>query len=279
VVGVVSAILIKLPRATGSLVYFWLGAVLIMYMPLFGYQHGRTFHYWAYVLPASSFFLLSSRRALLAMAGFGAYAVAMEGLVSGPRDLLPFAFSYGLVALFVYSYAWLSERFGWLLRQASETDALSGCYNRRVFGEDMARVAGDAEATGALLLLDIDRFKSINDQHGHLAGDRVIAEVAARIRQALPEGARCFRYGGEEFAVLAPDLAVADAESVGARLRAAVNADLIADLRVSVSIGVAAYVGGAHAVDALTQADQALYAAKRGGRDRVVVAPLRPPET
>jgi diguanylate cyclase (GGDEF)-like protein len=271
IVAAASAVLWRLPRALGSQVYFWLGTLLIMYMPLFGYAHGRTFHYWAYALPASLFFLLSARRMLAASLLFGVYAVAMEARLAHGAELLPYAASFLLLSLFIAAYGHLSERFGALLRAASETDALSGCWNRRVFNLDLA-AHGAADGRGILLLLDIDHFKAINDGHGHLAGDRVIAEVGARLRAALPAEARCYRYGGEEFAVLATGLDPAAAAALADGLRRTVSQASIDGLAVTVSGGLAA-IGGGHASDAaFAAADAALYRAKDAGRDRVVTA-------
>lgn len=269
IVAAASAVLWRLPRALGSQVYFWLGTLLIMYMPLFGYEHGRTFHYWAYALPPSLFFLLSARRMLAASLLFGVYAVAMEARLAHGAELLPYAASFFVLSLFIAAYGHLSERFGALLRAASETDALSGCWNRRVFNADLAAL-GEGAATGILLLLDIDHFKVINDSHGHLAGDRVIAEVGTRLRAHLPEGVRCYRYGGEEFAVLATGMAPADGAALAERLRLAVRQAPIDGLAVTVSGGLAP-VGEGHATDtAFGAADAALYRAKAAGRDRVV---------
>ncbi len=271
IVAVVSAALWRLPRTVGSQVYFWLGTLLIMYMPLFGFAHGRTFHYWAYALPPSLFFLLSARRVLAASLLFGVYAVAMEARLAHGAELVPYALSFLALSLFIAAYGHLSERFGALLRAASETDALSGCWNRRMF--NLALAQSDDEGTrGVLLLIDIDRFKSINDTHGHLAGDRVIAEVGARLRAALPADARCYRYGGEEFAVLAAGLDPAAGAALAERLRRQVSRSPIDGRVVTISSGLAPTGPGTAAASAFAAADAALYRAKDAGRDRVAVA-------
>ncbi len=161
--------------------------------------------------------------------------------------------------------------------QAS-TDALTGLPNRRYFEEFVSllakrRRAGDAVG---ILMVDIDKFKVLNDTHGHATGDEVLRAVASAIVSAVREDDVPARFGGEEFVVLLrnPDPGVAI--EVGERIRAAVRGlDLgrFGVAKVSVSVGVAVADGPDEPIEALIEtADQALYRAKRGGRDRVVAA-------
>lgn len=161
--------------------------------------------------------------------------------------------------------------------QAS-TDALTGLPNRRYFEEIVSllakrRRAGDAVG---ILMVDIDKFKVLNDTHGHATGDEVLRAVAGAIVAAVREDDVPARFGGEEFVVLLrnPDPGVA--VEVGERIRAAVRGLDLARLgvgRVSVSVGVAVADGPDEPIEALIEtADQALYRAKRAGRDRVVAA-------
>ena len=161
--------------------------------------------------------------------------------------------------------------------QAS-TDALTGLPNRRYFEEFVSllaqrRRAGDAVG---ILMVDIDKFKVLNDTHGHATGDEVLRAVAGAIVSAVREDDVPARFGGEEFIVLLrnPDPGVA--VEVGERIRASVRGLDLARLgvsSVSVSVGVAVADGPDEPIDELIDtADQALYRAKRGGRDRVVAA-------
>ncbi|WP_432830291.1 GGDEF domain-containing protein [Dactylosporangium sp. CA-092794] len=156
------------------------------------------------------------------------------------------------------------------------TDALTGLRTRRAFEE---RLRGRRPGRPvAVVLLDIDHFKRVNDAFGHPAGDAVLREVACRLRaQAGPE-VTVARYGGEEFALLVPNASGADAAGLAERLRAAVGADPV-DLGggvlrdVTVSGGTAVLPADTAEPDELVLlADRALYAAKRAGRDRVVSA-------
>ena len=158
------------------------------------------------------------------------------------------------------------------------TDALTGLPNRRYFDEYLGLLAQRrrAEDRIGVLMVDIDRFKRLNDTFGHAVGDHVLREVAQAIAGAVREGDVPARFGGEEFVVLLRNPGPRVAVEVGERVRRAV-ADL--DLRrlgvpgVSVSVGVAvAEHPDAALEEVVDDADRALYRAKRGGRDRVVAA-------
>ena len=164
------------------------------------------------------------------------------------------------------------------------TDPLTGLYNRRYLGAhlDGLMLRAEAGAEGpALLALDVDRFKAINDSKGHAAGDAVLAEIAQRISRNIRAFDLAARYGGEEFVVVMPETSAQVAAAVAERLRHAIAGAPIAmpdtpdGIPVSVSIGVAvAFSGGGDSSAALLKrADDALYSAKRLGRNRVVSAP------
>jgi diguanylate cyclase (GGDEF)-like protein len=158
------------------------------------------------------------------------------------------------------------------------TDALTGLPNRHYFDEFVGllaqrRRAGDAVG---ILMVDIDRFKALNDRHGHATGDAVLRAVGGAIVAAVREDDVPARFGGEEFVVLLRNPRPGVAVEIGERIRAAVRGLDLRQLgvqQVSVSIGVAVADGPEEAVEDLIEtADRALYRAKRAGRDRVVAA-------
>ncbi|MCA9509214.1 MAG: GGDEF domain-containing protein [Myxococcota bacterium] len=160
---------------------------------------------------------------------------------------------------------------------SSVVDGLTQIYNRRYFDEhldrEMARAHRHARPL-ALLLLDVDHFKEINDRHGHLAGDHVLVALAKRIRESVRREDCCARYGGEEIAIASPETSLAQAVVFAEKLRGCVEAcDLRFDgasIPVTVSIGVAALTPDMdHPRDLVGAADARLYEAKRGGRNRV----------
>ena len=160
----------------------------------------------------------------------------------------------------------------------ASTDALTGLPNRRYFDEVCGLVARRRRADDAvgILMIDSDRFKALNDRHGHAVGDRVLRKVAGAIASAVRDDDVPARYGGEEFVVLLRNPAPGIAVEVGERVRSAVRClDLSGDGvgQVSVSVGVAVASGPDEPIaEVVAQADQALYRAKRAGRDRVVPA-------
>ena len=170
----------------------------------------------------------------------------------------------------------IKERGEALYRQASRTDTLTGIANRGSFLEDMqARLSRKAE--GTLMVFDLDRFKAINDTHGHAAGDVVLKRFSARVSSLLEEGMLFCRFGGEEFALFAPHHDIAMAQEFADMLRADIAAMAIVfegrEIGVSVSIGLADVATFGADFDRLhSAADSALYAAKEGGRNRVVQA-------
>lgn len=163
-------------------------------------------------------------------------------------------------------------------QRAAKIDGVTGLYNRRWFDEVLARQWQRAEheqAPLSLLFIDIDHFKRINDAHGHLVGDEALRAVADILQSGVRPLDLVARFGGEEFAVLLPGVTAAEAREVAERLRRDIAARPLSGqagpLAVTVSVGVAERRAGERAADLLAGCDAAMYAAKRGGRDRVVV--------
>jgi len=160
------------------------------------------------------------------------------------------------------------------------TDALTSLYNRRYMESHLGTLVEEAAARGkplSLLILDVDYFKSINDGFGHDAGDDVLREFAMRVRKSIRGIDLACRYGGEEFVVVMPETDMAVAALVAERIRRRIAGEpfLIqkgaAGVDVTISIGIAALGPGESDAGALLKrADQALYRAKRDGRNRVV---------
>lgn len=159
------------------------------------------------------------------------------------------------------------------LTSASRTDPLTGLGNRRALREFIDRQIA-ADSSFALLALDLDHFKRVNDTYGHAAGDAVLVGLATVMREGLRPGDGAFRQGGEEFLIALPDASAAYALGVAERIRARLAAGPVAAEvpPVTVSIGGAVWTAGREPVERLVQrADEALYTAKEGGRNRVVM--------
>ena len=168
----------------------------------------------------------------------------------------------------------IKERGEALYRQASRTDTLTGIANRGSFLEDVqTHLAGGGQ--GTLMIFDLDRFKAINDTHGHVAGDVVLKRFSEQISSSLEDGMLFCRFGGEEFALFAPRHDIDQAADFAERLRRAVAALSISregcEIGVSVSIGLADVATFGSDFDRLqSAADKALYAAKEAGRNCVM---------
>ncbi|MDT3718771.1 diguanylate cyclase [Pseudomonas oryzihabitans] len=156
--------------------------------------------------------------------------------------------------------------------QRSVTDALTGLYNRRAFDLHLAEQLQRAEE-GALplsmLLIDVDHFKAYNDAHGHQAGDTALQDISRLLLQSCRDGDASFRYGGEEFAILLPGADGVAAQQVAERCRLVVAQHPWPRRPITLSLGVATHQPGMTAYDLTEAADQALYAAKAAGRNRV----------
>lgn len=165
------------------------------------------------------------------------------------------------------------------------TDQLTALFIKRHFLATMEDMRAQSAAGGgvgkpfALVLLDIDHFKKVNDTHGHLSGDLVLKNVAAVLRKALRSGDMAFRYGGEEMAVLMPGATQEAAEQTAERLRTAVERTVFLGekgqtIPITISLGIALHRHGLTGEQLISRADRALYASKHGGRNRVT--PWRP---
>lgn len=166
-----------------------------------------------------------------------------------------------------------------LVQRVCSVDHLTGAWNRNTMVSHLLAEAGRALRSGhpcAICLLDIDHFKSVNDRHGHPAGDRVLREVARYLKQGLRAYDSLFRYGGEEFLVCLPNTPIEYAESLLNRLREGLPQQTISlapetRVQVTASFGVAALEPGEDINLAIERADHALLCAKSQGRDRVCI--------
>lgn len=163
--------------------------------------------------------------------------------------------------------------------QAARTDALTGLGHHGALMERLTGAVADARANEqplSLVMIDLDNFKGVNDHFGHLAGDELLAALAARLKAHARTGSMAFRYGGEEFTLVLPGVDVVTATAIAERVRLAVADEpfIIGGTRraVTCSLGVAALSPGMTVHSFVDAADQALFRAKRSGKNRVVEA-------
>lgn len=170
----------------------------------------------------------------------------------------------------------------WLAQRRADTDDLTGLPNRRALLGAQARDRGTGQPTAvrepaALIALDIDHFKAINDNHGHAAGDAALRQIARLLRETVRSGDVAARVGGEEFALWLPGATLEAAMEIAERLRARVEREPFRwqgqELRLTISCGVAAFPSPVPVADNLMEtADAALYQAKHAGRNQVMPA-------
>jgi diguanylate cyclase (GGDEF)-like protein len=203
-------------------------------------------------------------------------AVACERRVYTTSDTDLVASTAEQISLALERYRFLAV----VQRQAS-TDDLTGLNNHRFLVDSLDQQVALAERLGAplaLLMLDLDHFKVLNDTHGHHAGDLALSTFARTLVSNIRRADLAARYGGEEFVVVMPNTSAAEAFLVAEKIRVAVSASDIslpggAAVHLTVSIGVAAYPENAESAPELfSRADEALYRAKRTGRQRTCVA-------
>lgn len=169
------------------------------------------------------------------------------------------------------------------VRREAITDSLTNLFNRKHFDSELRGAATAAMETGrplSLLMVDIDFFKRFNDQHGHTVGDHVLALVARTLTDCIGEKDVAARYGGEEFAIILSERPAGEAVTVAERIRETVASKKVVNRSrnqtlgtITLSVGVAEFMPGEPLATLIHRADEALYAAKRGGRNRVGVAP------
>lgn len=170
-----------------------------------------------------------------------------------------------------------------MVRKEALTDGLTSLANRKAFDAEIERIAAQAKEDGttfSLLMLDIDHFKSFNDNFGHQVGDQVLRLVAYTLIEGVKGRDMSARYGGEEFAIILPETPLQPAIKVGDLLRKAVAGKDVINRsngeklgRITLSGGAAEFVNGESTEDLIARADAALYTAKHNGRNQVAAAP------
>jgi diguanylate cyclase (GGDEF)-like protein len=175
------------------------------------------------------------------------------------------------------------------IQQLSQIDGLTGLYNHRIFQEKLRQEVNRRNRTQkplSLIMLDIDHFKQFNDNYGHQAGDSVLKELSEIItsQSRCTTIDVCCRYGGEEFAIIMPELELHNAVKVAERLRKVVENNAFTvkegnpDVKVTISLGAAGVTGAddLSPEELVKKADDALYLSKKNGRNRVSFSPMEP---
>lgn len=232
--------------------------------------------YWAYAVCAAVFF--SSRRKdafILSLITYLVCVYAVWPQVNG-LSLAIFSVTYGLLVFFISYFAKRQYRIVSDLRDLVNTDPLTGCQNRRAFDIRLTKMFKDdlSSEPYSLIMVDVDHFKQVNDNYGHDIGDFVLQRIVAHMTDELGERGQVYRFGGEEFmAVVECDEQCASQYAESLREKFAQTSFIRESQRpITISAGVAEVNWQADAGDWVKRADQAMYMAKEGGRNRVCVA-------
>ncbi|WP_372971409.1 GGDEF domain-containing protein [Marinobacter sp.] len=264
------------------IIHAGLGVVLI------GWDSG--FHYYLLIFIPALFVSMRLQGAVVALAGLWGYYVALYLLMWFIEPLQPIA-PGALLGVFLFNLSVVFAMFSYLsffyltmvtsanrkLRRMATTDSLTGLFNRRhmtyLVEKELARFQRNGHPV-AFLVLDIDHFKAINDEHGHETGDRVLEDVADIIRAQFRTQDLTARWGGEEFLAVLPDTGLHRAQASAERVRQALLAhDWLApngdSIDITISAGVSEFRGDDDLNSAINRADRALYRSKELGRNRV----------
>ena len=239
------------------------------------YVKGVNLIYWTYPTMISAFFMLRPNIALaintVSLSALVAILISQVPLL----NLFTIAVTFILINLFSYIFSHRTAIQHNELYREAERDFLTGVDNRRALERHLAKYGDDASerVESSVLLLDIDHFKRINDQFGHAVGDAVLVSLCELIRSRTRTSDKIFRYGGEEFIIIAHAADLRSARGLADDLRSLVaGAAIIENYPITISIGVACMEEDQAPSEWLARADQMLYLAKQSGRNAVMVA-------
>lgn len=255
-------------------VVFCIGAVLVCI------NLGVDGLFWVYPFLVFIFFLVSPLKAfvlLVAMLLFLLiYALLRPGSIfDSDFQMMSFMVTTTISSLFAFMFAYRAQIQRQELKRLATTDSLTGASNRRTLNDQLAVAIAEFTKTGrqyGLILLDLDHFKQINDNHGHKIGDQKLIELIPVLQSMLRSNDQVFRFGGEEFVVLVADTKLADLNKLAEKLRAGIQQRMTLPdgSHLTTSIGVAQLEPKEDWEAWLHRADMALYQAKNLGRNQVV---------
>ena len=232
--------------------------------------------FWAFPAGLVAYFVLQRRLALLFSLALLVASTLLVWQVLGAAVAVRFGATLALTLVMINVVLNVVGDLQRALVQQTLTDPLTGAYNRRHLAQQLALLARpgcDVYAVNALLAIDVDHFKQINDRHGHAAGDVVLVALVAALSARKRQSDMLFRTGGEEFVLLLPRTSALDAQQVAEALRERIaDTALLPGHPITVSIGVGVQQPRYSADAWLDAADRALYQAKHSGRNRVAVA-------
>lgn len=232
--------------------------------------------HWHYVVLVTNFFITSRRIALIANLLLTAFVLIILGPSQTPILSVSIAASGALVTLFTYFFATRIKVDRNRLEEIASVDVLTGLSNRRTMEQALSHAMELHRTEGVaygLIILDIDDFKQVNDEHGHAAGDAVLQDLAEILGRQMRKQDNVFRFGGEEFVVLVEVSKVDELRVAAERIRLAIRASLNGPAGlITVSVGAALLGAEENWQEWFSLADAALYRAKTAGRDQSMIS-------
>ena len=284
-VGLVDFVMVIGMFALGSIVYLSrtigfssmaLSVLCLSGMSIVIHLKGPSLVFWAYPTIAGVYFVVAPRLAIMltlvaALAIAPALAKEMEVAALGAVFMMLVVNS-----LFAYVFSTRMHNQRDQLSQLVRRDPLTGAGNRRALDEKLEELIAlikRTKSTASLLVIDIDYFKTINDNYGHSIGDQALIRITELINSRIRETDSLYRTGGEEFVVVAADTGMDAATGIAEQLRTSIDkTSLIDDIVVTISVGVAEFIKGEEGEGWLERADKALYQAKESGRNKTCIA-------
>jgi len=239
---------------------------------------GPNLIYWAYPATLACFCILSARTAAIfslisMLLLFPALYPAL-----GSHDVILIYTTLTMLSLFGYTFTLISFQQQIELSKLAAKDGLTGAWNRRSLDDDIAQLLSKHQRkpiTASLIIMDLDHFKSINDTYGHGVGDEILIKIAELLRSVVRVSDQIYRYGGEEFVLIAENANIEDAAIIAETIRSRVEKSRLFEKRqVTISLGVAELSQASTAQGWLDLADGALYQAKNEGRNRFCLAQI-----
>ncbi|MFC3852046.1 GGDEF domain-containing protein [Salinispirillum marinum] len=242
------------------------------------YQVGLRGLIYSFPMASVFFFTFTLRQGILTGTVFSIACLVAAANVEPTMLVLRFAIGVTISMVFAAIFAFIVERQKFELAEQAATDTLTGALNRKRLAETLERaihLSARSEVPDTLLLLDLDHFKTVNDRKGHLAGDAVLVQFTQLVQERIRASDQLFRFGGEEFLLLLPQTAQAEAFALAESLREKIASELsVDDMAVTCSIGVSQWRPGDTVESWLKSCDVVLYAAKDQGRNTTVARPV-----
>lgn len=234
--------------------------------------HGPSFVYWAYPIVICSYYISSPRVSFILNFTLIASVIPAFLITLQSIEMATVLLTLVLTNIFSYIFSLKHREQRRELRHLALFDALTGVRNRRALDQRLEQCM-EEETQYCLMILDIDHFKKLNDEFGHKVGDELLTTIAEIISNRIRTTDTLYRYGGEEFVIVAPDISIEHCVNLAEELRELVMAHKFTqDISMTISIGVSELKKGESAHEWVLRSDKALYKAKDSGRNQTVTA-------